>query len=173
MRDHDWQGWRMQSRGGVRACAFPRTACALRSCFNSSPSCPSSALWPAQPSLSLASHSSIASPPPPPPLPLQLRLHLQMLNSLLIYIVALSLMSIYPGDSAARQRISPGYLSLHLLITALGPICYTALGDFSNRLAFQTQLREQLLKSFPLLKLQPAVGHTHAPAPAAALEPAH
>ncbi|EFN55643.1 expressed protein [Chlorella variabilis] len=71
----------------------------------------------------------------------RLRLHLQLLNSLLIYAITLSLMSLHPEGSPGRTLITPAYLSLHLAITVLAPVLVAGGCDYMTRLAFQAQMQ--------------------------------
>ncbi|KAL4457366.1 hypothetical protein ABPG75_012231 [Micractinium tetrahymenae] len=71
----------------------------------------------------------------------RMRLHLQLFSSLLTDSLALSLMSLHPEGSAAHTLLTPGYLSLHLLVTVLAPATIAGLCDYSARWAFLHQLR--------------------------------
>lgn len=71
----------------------------------------------------------------------RLRLHLQLLSSLVVYVVGLSLMGLHDDGSPARGLISPRYLSLHLAVTCLAPVFLSALFDVSARRAFAARLK--------------------------------
>ncbi|PRW57717.1 adenylyl cyclase isoform A [Chlorella sorokiniana] len=91
----------------------------------------------------------------------RLRLHLQLLSSLFVYVVGLSLMGLHEGGSPASALISPRYLSLHLAATCLTPVFLSALFDVSARRAFAARLkaldlweRPEALESVELLSEQ-------------------
>ncbi|PSC74422.1 adenylyl cyclase Cya [Micractinium conductrix] len=74
----------------------------------------------------------------------RVRLHLQLLSSLLTYVLGLTLMHLHPETSHARALVTPSYLSMHLLFTSLVPAIWTAYYDLTDRMTFQAQLQGEL-----------------------------